>query len=74
MLNICTERRSIREGGLPFAMTSNNSRFNNANEEDEDDEDEFFECGEDADEGKVNLYPVYLDFSAFCLQFRSNKK
>lgn len=46
MLNICMERRSIREGGLPFAMKRGRSDSCQ-----EDSEDEFFDCDNEEDEG-----------------------
>lgn len=37
MLNICMERKRIREGGLPFALTTSSKN---------DSDDEFFDCNE----------------------------
>lgn len=54
MLNICMERRRIREGGLPFAMTSKRTRSDSCQE---DSEDEFFDCDNDEEEGE--LYAFY---------------
>lgn len=48
------ERRSIREGGLPFAMT----RKRSSNSGQDDSEDEFYDCtNEEEDEGKVKHAP-----------------
>lgn len=41
------ERRSIREGGLPFSMISP-KRSNH-----EDSDDEFFDCANEEDEGET---------------------
>lgn len=46
MLNICMERRSIREGGLPFSMISPKGSVSK-----EDSDDEFFDCANEEEEG-----------------------
>ncbi|XP_058816303.1 rab3 GTPase-activating protein catalytic subunit [Topomyia yanbarensis] len=45
MLNICMERRRIREGGLPFAMTGGGAM--ESREGNHESEDEFFDCSDD---------------------------
>ncbi|XP_058451012.1 rab3 GTPase-activating protein catalytic subunit isoform X2 [Malaya genurostris] len=45
MLNICMERRRIREGGLPFAMTGAGPV--KSHELGHESEDEFFDCSDD---------------------------
>lgn len=60
MLNICMERKRLREGGLPFSMTqkttSTTTKKKNTtaddDKEDEDSDDEFFDCSNDEDEGE----------------------
>ncbi|XP_059618716.1 rab3 GTPase-activating protein catalytic subunit [Phlebotomus argentipes] len=50
MLNICMERRRIREGGLPFAYTAVNPSGGNegsGKKKIDDSEDEFFDCAND---------------------------
>ncbi|XP_037047292.1 rab3 GTPase-activating protein catalytic subunit isoform X2 [Bradysia coprophila] len=47
MLNVCMERRSIREGGLPFAMMSPIGKPSH-----EDSDDEFFDCANEEEEEK----------------------
>lgn len=47
MLNVCMERRSIREGGLPFSMMS--PKRNTSHHDDSD--DEFFDCANEEEEG-----------------------
>lgn len=48
MLNVCMERRSIREGGLPFAMMSpKGTKVPRV----EDSDDEFFDCANEEEEG-----------------------
>lgn len=57
MLNICLERKSIREGRLPFAMIQQEGKT--------DSDDEFFDCDEDRvidDEG-----------AKWCMQNSSSK-
>lgn len=46
MLNICINRRRIREGNLSHAMTNSNQRNmdSRSNESADDDDDEFFDC------------------------------
>lgn len=53
LLNICMERRRIREGGLPFSMAQRGQSSGQ-----EDSEDEFFDCPEEDVEGVcvVNSY------------------
>lgn len=50
MLNVCMERRSIREGGLPFSMISP-KRSGASHHEDSD--DEFFDCANEEEEGLI---------------------
>jgi Rab3 GTPase-activating protein catalytic subunit len=45
MLNICMERRRIREGGLPFAMETGKEGEGSGAERDSD--EEFFDCSDD---------------------------
>lgn len=46
------ERRRIREGGLPFAMTTATSREQKRSDScQEDSDDEFYDCSNDEDEG-----------------------
>uniref|UniRef100_A0A336MSV7 Rab3 GTPase-activating protein catalytic subunit n=1 Tax=Culicoides sonorensis TaxID=179676 RepID=A0A336MSV7_CULSO len=54
MLNICMERRRIREGGLPFAMTSplTSGQTNPEFTDTHDSEEEFFDCNEADEESK----------------------
>ncbi|XP_053694027.1 rab3 GTPase-activating protein catalytic subunit isoform X2 [Sabethes cyaneus] len=52
MLNVCMERRRIREGGLPFAMTNRSGGGGASGEADSregshESEDEFFDCSDD---------------------------
>lgn len=54
MLNICMERRSIREGGLPFAMMS--TKHNTSHHDDSD--DEFFDCANEEEEGYFVLFCI----------------
>lgn len=51
MLNICMERRRIREGGLPFSMTQNKSG------DDSGDDGEFFDCSDDEKEDNKRHAP-----------------
>lgn len=44
MLNVCMERRRIREGGLPFAMTKR--------DESAEEDDEFYDCSTEDDDDK----------------------
>lgn len=46
MLNICMERRHIRDGGLPFSMTDRGAGLGH-----DDSEDEFFDCPEEEAQG-----------------------
>lgn len=58
MLNVCMERRSIREGGLPFAMTLKKMRTDSCKE---DSEDEFYDCANEDEEGLFKIeyaFPV----------------
>lgn len=48
MLNVCMERRRIREGGLPFAMTRGSSEPH----ESEEDDAEFYDCSTEDDADK----------------------
>lgn len=48
LLNICMERRKIRDGGLPFAL-SDPSKLNNSGQDES--EDEFFDCPDDDNDG-----------------------
>lgn len=50
MLNVCMERRSIREGGLPFSMISP-KRSASCHE---DSDDEFFDCANEEEEGSLS--------------------
>lgn len=51
MLNVCMERRRIREGGLPFAMTRRNSmRSTAATGAHSEDEDEFYDAEADEED------------------------
>lgn len=56
MLNICMERRHIREGRLPFAMTASTVLESRGEYKDtqNDSEEEFFDCTETDDESKSN--------------------
>ncbi|XP_055548685.1 rab3 GTPase-activating protein catalytic subunit isoform X2 [Wyeomyia smithii] len=47
MLNVCMERRRIREGGLPFAMTNRTGSEADSREGSHESEDEFFDCSDD---------------------------
>lgn len=51
MLNVCMERRSIREGGLPFSMLSPKRSVSHH----EDSDDEFFDCANEDEEGQSFL-------------------
>lgn len=53
MLNICMDRRRIREGNLSFAMAD--AHKSNSGQHDES-EDEFFDCATDDEEKTKNLY------------------
>lgn len=65
MLNICMERRRIREGGLPFAMTaatgSRDKKRSDSFQEDSD--DEFYDCSDEEDKGMgfVHKYAAQFD-------------
>ncbi|GAB0098823.1 Rab3 GTPase-activating protein catalytic subunit [Sergentomyia squamirostris] len=55
MLNICMERRCIREGGLPFSLSTENTASGSGNrgsgkKKIDDSEDEFFDCANDDDD------------------------
>uniref|UniRef100_A0A8D8F6G2 Rab3 GTPase-activating protein catalytic subunit n=1 Tax=Culex pipiens TaxID=7175 RepID=A0A8D8F6G2_CULPI len=52
MLNICMERRRIREGGLPFTMPAGMvpGKEGGAREGSHESEDEFFDCSDEDDE------------------------
>lgn len=53
MLNICMERRRIREGGLPFSMTqSTTSSSSKRNTIAGDSDDEFFDCSDEDEDNK----------------------
>lgn len=58
MLNICMDRRRVREGNLTFAMTTANRKTGSDNHSDESD-DEFFDCdaNNEDDEGKQHHAP-----------------
>ncbi|XP_055612781.1 rab3 GTPase-activating protein catalytic subunit [Uranotaenia lowii] len=61
MLNICMERRKIREGGLPFAMTNDSSgtAAGKAREGSHESEDEFFDCSDEEEEARnTNAQPI----------------
>lgn len=47
MLNVCLERRKLREGGVPFSLSRKSRK---KSPEDEDSEDEFYDCPEASDE------------------------
>lgn len=48
LLNICMERRQIREGGLPFSMMAR--KFDeHEDDEPEDEDDEFYDCSDEED-------------------------
>ncbi|XP_040165301.1 rab3 GTPase-activating protein catalytic subunit [Anopheles arabiensis] len=49
MLNVCMERRTLRDGGLPFAMRSTGPTAAAAAPTDQSDE-EFFDCSDDEQE------------------------
>nr|XP_029715261.1 rab3 GTPase-activating protein catalytic subunit-like isoform X1 [Aedes albopictus] len=49
MLNVCMERRRIREGGLPFSMTGGEGGAE-GREGSHDSEDEFFDCSDEDEE------------------------
>lgn len=51
MLNICMERRRLREGGLPFSMIETKGTKKRKSE---DSDDEFYDC--DTDEEQENLH------------------
>jgi len=51
MLNICMERRKLRDGGLPFSMDRQNNQSN------ENSDEEFYDC---SDEENGNLKKKYL--------------
>lgn len=57
MLNICMDRRRIREGNLSFAMTTANRKIGNESHSDGSD-DEFFDCdaNNEMDESKQHHY------------------
>lgn len=56
MLNICMERRRLREGGLPFSMThSKEKKTTNSGQHEESEEDEFYDCSDD-DENDNDKY------------------
>jgi hypothetical protein len=74
MLNICMERRNIREGGLPFSMreatTSSGTLQQRMEEKKNDSDDEFFDCDDDKmdEEGNsLTVFPlvVYYDGGAW---------
>ncbi|XP_065081076.1 rab3 GTPase-activating protein catalytic subunit isoform X2 [Ochlerotatus camptorhynchus] len=50
MLNVCMERRKIREGGLPFSMTGADGAKEGGREGSHESEDEFFDCSDEDDE------------------------
>ncbi|XP_062547001.1 rab3 GTPase-activating protein catalytic subunit-like isoform X2 [Armigeres subalbatus] len=50
MLNVCMERRRIREGGLPFSMTGGEESTLASREGSHESEDEFFDCSDEDDE------------------------
>lgn len=52
MLNVCMERRSIREGGLPFSMMSPKGKSSHT----EDSDDEFFDCANEEEEGSCLIF------------------
>lgn len=52
MLNVCMERRRIREGGLPFSMTGAEGEME-GREGSHESEDEFFDCSDEDEEGKI---------------------
>lgn len=71
MLNICINRRRVREGNLSHAMAKSNQQNmgTRSDESDEDDDDdEFFDCDatnvnddddDDASDGKQKAYPPW---------------
>lgn len=50
MLNVCMDRRRVREGNLPFAVTNANRPV--TDDHCSDTEDEFFDCPANADDDK----------------------
>lgn len=62
MLNICMERRRIREGGLPFTMPAGMvpGKEGGAREGSHESEDEFFDCSDEDDEGEFRRSGVSL--------------
>lgn len=58
MLNVCMERRNIREGKLPFAMQIMAQQQEGLSAGKTDSDDEFFDCDDDRvvdDEGEKNI-------------------
>lgn len=52
LLNICMDRRRVREGNLSFAMTNAQKRPSHQ----EESEDEFFDCNNEDEEKTKDLY------------------
>lgn len=78
MLNICMERRCIREGGLPFSLTSAESTSKGGGNEGsgkkkiDDSEDEFFDCANDDDEdGWDKFWKIAWSILPFFLSFKT---
>lgn len=62
------ERRSIREGGLPFAMT--HKRRSESHQEDS--EDEFYDCNETEEEGLFQLHFAFKSYFITTINFTQN--
>ncbi|XP_053672448.1 rab3 GTPase-activating protein catalytic subunit-like [Anopheles nili] len=60
MLNVCMERRTLRDGGLPFAMhPARGSTTASTTIGDQSDEEQFFDCSDDEQEaGSAKAEPV----------------
>ncbi|XP_055371796.1 rab3 GTPase-activating protein catalytic subunit [Condylostylus longicornis] len=59
MLNICMERRRVREGNLPFSMIEKKGIRKNSMKKDEDSDEEFYDCDDDNDNKDSERHELY---------------
>jgi hypothetical protein len=69
MLNICMDRRRVREGGLPFSMTTAAAATSDETGRDSESE-EFFDLS-DNDEGKRKADFFFVCFNYFSIECSS---
>lgn len=69
MLNVCMERRNLREGKLPFAMQLLTQQNASSSVGKTDSDDEFFDCDDDrvVDEEGKNVTTTKILCNIICL-------